>query len=228
MKRIVCLVLTMLFLCGCAFAEVHTTGNVNLRVGPGLGFEVVSAVPADTVLKYAGGVSVDERGVEWYAIVYNERVCWISSKYSDLYIQNPAPVVLYAGSGIELSGYYGQNLVEAAQAAGLVDYVYEQSEVPNCYFNDCLTFAGNDCVSYISLTGEGYAIFGCEIGMDMEMVADLMRAAGLSLSWGDGYVCVFEHPADEDSFMEGFDSCINVCFDETGVVTGLDWSTYTG
>ena len=41
----------------------------------------------------------------------------------------------------------------------------------------------------------------------------------------------YEHRATEASRFtdpKGHDSCINVWVDETGAVTEIDWSTYTG
>ena len=66
MRRILGIVLALMLLCTAAFAEVRATGDVNLRVGPGLDYDTVGYVPAGTVMEYLGETSTDSRGVDWY------------------------------------------------------------------------------------------------------------------------------------------------------------------
>lgn len=239
MKRLVCLILMMILLCSFACAEVYTTGNVNLRVGPGLGYDVVTAVAPGETLEFVGGVSVDDRGVEWYSVMYGGQECWISSKYSVLEADaQPEPqampemqfIIEPETEGIEISGYYLQNLQAAAGELGLTDYEMTNSEVPNCYSNEFLTLAGNNEVAYIGLFGGDYMIYGCQTGMNIEIVVGMLEGAGLTFARELDGCIVFEHPANENSFVDvdGFDSCINITFDANGSVTGFDWSTYTG
>ncbi|MDO4866201.1 MAG: SH3 domain-containing protein [Clostridia bacterium] len=59
---------------------VYTTGNVNMRKGPGLDYSSIRAISADNKLEY-DKTAKDERGVKWYRVSYKGRTGWISSKY---------------------------------------------------------------------------------------------------------------------------------------------------
>ena len=63
---------------------VKTTGNVNIRKGPGLDYGTMGTVPEDVYLSYLGSTQKDDRGVKWYKVNYNGKVGWISSRYSKL------------------------------------------------------------------------------------------------------------------------------------------------
>lgn len=63
---------------------VYTTGDVNIRKGPGKDYGSAGVIKADTVVTYLGNSSVDERGVVWYNILYNGINGWVSSKYAEL------------------------------------------------------------------------------------------------------------------------------------------------
>lgn len=62
---------------------VWTTGSVNMRTGPGLGYGVIRSLGAGKKLSY-DKTSTDGRGVKWYRIEYKGRSGWISSKYASL------------------------------------------------------------------------------------------------------------------------------------------------
>ena len=64
---------------------VKTTASVNLREGPGLGYNVIVAVTKGKTFTYKGETSTDARGVKWYKISYGKGEAWISSVYSKLY-----------------------------------------------------------------------------------------------------------------------------------------------
>ena len=58
--------------------RIHVTGNtVNIRVGPGIGFDIVKDVKKDTIL-----TPVDSAG--WRPVLIGDDVCWISEKYTEL------------------------------------------------------------------------------------------------------------------------------------------------
>lgn len=61
--------------------SAYTTGNVNLRTGPGLGYDSVGSIPAGLYVEYLGESAVDERGVVWYYVGYGSKIGWGSSKY---------------------------------------------------------------------------------------------------------------------------------------------------
>lgn len=70
-----------------AYAEdivMITTGDVNIRKGPGTDYSSVGVIKADTVVAYHGNSIIDEGGVVWYNILYHGIDGWISSKYVEL------------------------------------------------------------------------------------------------------------------------------------------------
>lgn len=103
MKKLIALVLCLMMLSGVtmAFAEgwfmettptdtftavkyVETTGNVNIRKGPGLDYDTLGSVSAGNFLEYLNETSVDGRGVTWFKVIYKNSTGWISSKYAKL------------------------------------------------------------------------------------------------------------------------------------------------
>lgn len=134
-----------------------------------------------------------------------------------------------AGSYIDASRYYLVNLAEAAKALSLPNYEEVVSEAPYQYSNGALTIGGTSRAEYFSLSGAGYTLFGAAPGMDIESAKAALSDAGLVLLDDSDGIATFEHPSDERSIIdiEGFDSCINVWYQD-GIVTLLDWSTYTG
>ncbi len=131
---------------------------------------------------------------------------------------------------VELSGYYLKNLVEAANEIGLISYRQVESEAPYQYFDDALILAGNQQVENIVVYGPGYEVYGVYVGMDESAARACLNAAGLDyMESMNGFT--YEHRATAASLFtdpKGHDSCINVWVDGTGVVTEIDWSTYTG
>jgi len=91
MKRIFCLALlavlaTAMFAAPALAATGYTvkaTASVNLRKGPGLGYDVIASVQKGKTFSGKGS-SVDSRGVRWYKVSYNGGTAWISSKYSKI------------------------------------------------------------------------------------------------------------------------------------------------
>ena len=131
---------------------------------------------------------------------------------------------------VELSGYYLNNLVEAANDIGLISYRQVESEVPYQYYNSAVILAGNQQVENIVVYGEGYEVYGVTVGMDAAAARACLNAAGLDyIASMNGFT--YGHRATEASRFtdeHGHDSCINVWVDENDVVTEIDWSTYTG
>lgn len=134
------------------------------------------------------------------------------------------------GETVELSAYYLENLVTAANEIGLVSYREVQSEVPYQYYDNSLIIAGNQLVENIVIYGEGYELFGVRVGMALNQAVACMTAAGLDyMASEDG--ATFEHRGTEMSLFtdaDGHDSCINLNVDENNVITMIDWSSYTG
>lgn len=66
-------------------AYVKTTASVNMRKGPGLGYDKVVAFAKGKKLTYLNESSTDSRGVVWYKVKSGSYTGWMSSVYSDLY-----------------------------------------------------------------------------------------------------------------------------------------------
>lgn len=230
MKKLIAAILILFVLIGAACAEVVTTGNVNLRTGPGLAYDVLTSVSEGKSLTYLKQTSIDDRGIAWYLVDHKGTECWISSVYSKVVGEAVAPAVQPTMPDltniqyfVELSAYYHQDLHASAAELAITNFAEVNSEVPNQYANENLTIAGYDTIEFFSLLGGEYTIYGAAIGMKAQNAAMTMSSNGLKLLSSDDHVMVFEHPAEEG----GFDSCINVLI-EDGVVTEIDWSTYTG
>lgn len=136
----------------------------------------------------------------------------------------PAPVA-------ELSQYYRQDLVTAANEIGLISYRQVVSEAPYQYYDDAVILAGNQTVENIVVYGEGYEVFGVRVGMNANAAMACMNAAGLDfVASENGMTYLHRAAADSPYFVneEGYDSNINLWVDDENVVTQIDWSTFTG
>lgn len=96
---------------------VWTTGNVNLRKGPGLDYSTIRSISSGTRLEY-DRTDTDGRGVRWYHVTYKNRAGWVSSVYastskpsgssasssvSDGKVKTTASVNLRSGAGLDYS-----------------------------------------------------------------------------------------------------------------------------
>ena len=132
---------------------------------------------------------------------------------------------------VELSGYYLDDLVATANELGVISYREVQSELPYQYYNDAVVLAGYQIVEGIEVSGPGYEVFGVSVGMDVDSARACLDAAGLDFAHATANGITYEHRATEASAFaddDGHDSCINLSLDGNGMVTGIDWSTYTG
>lgn len=64
-----------------ADGKVKTTGSVNLRTGPGLGYKTIRSIGEGVSMSY-DKTKKDDRGVKWYHVTYKGRTGWVSSKYA--------------------------------------------------------------------------------------------------------------------------------------------------
>lgn len=65
-------------------SAVIITGDVNLRSGPGLQYDVISSISSGSTITYLNGTTNDERGVAWFKVSYSGISGWVSSKYAHL------------------------------------------------------------------------------------------------------------------------------------------------
>ncbi len=133
---------------------------------------------------------------------------------------------------VELSGYYGIDLVTAANEIGLISYREVVSEAPYQYYDAALILAGNQTVESIVVYGAGYEVYGVSVGMDAQTAMACLNAAGLDyMDSMNGNGITYEHRAAEGApFADanGHDSCLNLWISPENTVTEIDWSTYTG
>ena len=64
---------------------IQATGRLNVRSGPGLGYDDKGTLLSGSTATYLGEYSTDERGVTWYKISYNGGSGWVSSRYCTLH-----------------------------------------------------------------------------------------------------------------------------------------------
>ena len=65
-------------------AEVTADGNVNVRSGPGLGYEILNTMRDGEAARYLDASMPDERGVVWYMVEFKDSIGWVSSVYAQL------------------------------------------------------------------------------------------------------------------------------------------------
>lgn len=90
MKRTATIILTamLVLLCfgGTALAaSVEFKGDCHVRSYPSVNAPSLGIVREGAYLDYLYEDTVDDRGTIWYKVDYNNRVCWVSSKYTFLW-----------------------------------------------------------------------------------------------------------------------------------------------
>ena len=83
MKILAALMIAVMMMTSAALAagQIRTDGSVNVRKGPGLGYDTKGTVSSGKVLNY-DDTKKDNRGVTWYKIEWNGRPAWVSSRYT--------------------------------------------------------------------------------------------------------------------------------------------------
>ena len=135
-----------------------------------------------------------------------------------------------SGAAVELSQYYLSELVVAANEIGLISYRQVESEVPYQYYDDALILAGNQFVENVVVFGEGYEVFGVSVGMSANAAKACMNAAGLDYVESANGMTYMHRGTEQSLYVngEGYDSCVNLWVNDEGVITEIDWSTFTG
>ena len=64
---------------------VKSNGITNLRKGPGLDYAIAGNMTDGQTAKYLGETRIDNRGVAWYKISFNNTACWISSRFASIH-----------------------------------------------------------------------------------------------------------------------------------------------
>ena len=209
--------------------EIYTTsGKVNLRSGPGKKNGLANQVPKkNTCLGNLIDAQVDSTGTVWFKVRYKNKNSWIISDYADVVIGD----MTYSDDrhvGVDskdLSDICFSYISEAADHYGLeLDMSGEASD-------DALTIGGADeFVEYIQLSGEGYALYGVEIGDKLKTLENAMKKNGLYCASKSGGVYVYKRPLQRYSMCvndEGFDSYVEVELDSNKCVESISWNAYT-
>ena len=63
---------------------VTATGNVFVRLGPGLGYGICDVMAPGEVRAYKGNTYHDDRGIAWYRVECKNGAGWVSSRYTKL------------------------------------------------------------------------------------------------------------------------------------------------
>ncbi len=63
---------------------VTVNGNVNVRKGPGIEYEILNTMFKDEKAVFLGNTSYDNRGVMWYQVNFEDTIGWVSSVYAEL------------------------------------------------------------------------------------------------------------------------------------------------
>lgn len=157
--------------------NVTFSGSVNVRTGPGLDYGKMGAVNRSDTLTYAGDTSYDNRGVAWYSVYYNGSKGWVSSKYASVKGGTPGESSSSGKSSsdsnaklVELSGYYGKNIANAANALGggfSIEYWDGEDAIDVTYEKYGLWMAANGTtIKEIRISGHSkYALLGITVGM---------------------------------------------------------------
>lgn len=67
-----------------ASTSVRSTGDANVRSGPGLSYKSKGTVKKGAKLSTTGPVKFDSRGVAWYAVSFDGKIGWVSSRYTKI------------------------------------------------------------------------------------------------------------------------------------------------
>lgn len=159
---------------------------------------------------------------------------WMDFEYGGIWMKRwmalaVALVLMVTGfamaEGRELSGYYGKDIAEAAEALG--GLVHEAgTEFKDNYLGDTLALRGNDgVVGFIELKDApgGDSICGVSVGMARKDVLSLME--GCPMPWEYDEEVAWIVRADEKNELNS--EMLVVFFDENGKVNGAWYRSST-
>lgn len=205
-----------------------TSGKVNLRTGPGKKNSIASQVDKrNTKLGSLIDAQVDSTGTVWFKVRYKNKNVWITADYARAAIGDVTNADdRHVGvDSVDLSDICFSYTSEAAEHYGLdLDMSGEAS-------NNSLRIGGTgEFVEYIELFGEGYALYGIEIGEKLKTVENAMKKNGLYCTSKSGGKYIYKRPIQPYSMCvndEGFDSYIEVVLDSSKCVESISWNAYT-
>lgn len=214
--------------------------NVNLRAGAGVqNAKVGSIAHASTLLGQLTQAALDDQDTVWFAAMYKDQEVWVSSQFSCAVVGDidysmervpfdsglePSEFYMLPG-GMELSNYYLCSTDIVAEALHLDEVQTDESgfTVAKSW---ALRVGGKEYVEYITLSDGGYTVYGAGIGMPVSEAAALVEEAGLYCMQKGMNEYMFANLCSPKSLYideKGFDSCIQIAFDQNGVVNQILW-----
>ena len=207
---------------------ISTSGKVNLRTGPGKSNSTTGQVEKkNTNLGELIDAQVDSTGNVWYKVHYKKKNVWISSDYAYALIGDVSNSDdRHVGvDSKDLTDVCFDYISEAADHYGLdLDMSGEASN------NELSLRASGDFIESIEICGVGYELYGIEVGDKLKTVENAMKKNGLYCASKSGSTYVYKRPCQLYSMCvnsEGFDSYVEVVFDDNKCVEMISWYAYT-
>ena len=145
---------------------------------------------------------------------------WTAALMALMLMALAAPALAEAA---ELSGYYGQDIAQAAEALGGLEWS-RSDEYGDSYDSEKLSLRGDGTVRLIDLkAGDDYALCGVTVGMKRDDVLELMKDK--NRMWDYDEEVAFTIEADKDD--PAASRILVVFFDDNGKVSGA-WYRATG
>ena len=134
MKKVMAMVLAvmmMVLFAGSALAcdgywytLVRVNGDANLRMGPGLGYQVLDTMYRGESAAYLGNPVTDDRGVVWYNVQFEGATGWVSSVYAYLDTQRMTHVASISGdSNVRTGAGLGYDVIGTLRQGESVAYL---------------------------------------------------------------------------------------------------------
>jgi len=221
--------------------QVYVTAqNVNLRSGPGVQYERVGSIASpDTLLGLLTRAALDEQDGVWFAAKHKGEEVWVSAQFSRAVVgdidysmvRDPFNADVAAAEytqlpgGMDLSNYYLRSMELAVEALYLEEAEEGQDGLATAD-NWAMSVRGREYVEYITLQDGGYSVYGVEIGAPIREAAEVLEQAGLYCMQKGVNEYQYAHLCSPDSLSideNGFDSFIQVVFDQEGSVTQILW-----
>lgn len=230
-KIVMALTVLSLIMCSTAFAtNVRITGDCNVRTGPGLNYDKIAVAYGGETLEYWDETVTDNRGVDWYNVIYGNLSGWVSSKYAVLeeeaVPQHNDPGIK-KGDAFELSVYYDQEIKAAADEFGCrySDNWEGEDAVGDIYIGNGLTLVecyGTGRIMEIAIESRtDYSLLGLTCGMSRSEVDRIMQGARTEISESFLVLYKVKEPAGNDLIN------LAVEFDDYGYVSKLDYGVYS-
>lgn len=183
--------------------------KVNLRAGAGKSNKQMGQVlKKGTYLGQLYEAQVDKNGDVWYKVKYKSKYRWVMAQYADARVDEDALTKerLPQTQGTELSLYLFKSIEPAAELLQAGQLSPEDVDLPT-WQSDALTLTGEAYVERVSLSGEGYSLYGIRVGDKIKSVQSALKKKKLPLYSSTAKTLVYQIPALPDAIAvddEGF------------------------